>query len=194
MQLLQRNILLEIIMTAVPKELLEQQKAAVNSIVAAQNTLFGGFEKLVDLNLKVIRATLGDVAQTSQQVTEAKDPQELVSLVGALAQPAAEKVVAYSRDVYEIVSQVSGDLLKLSETQMTEVQRQLSESVDQFAKNAPTGSESAVAFLKSTLATVNNAYDSLNKATKQVVETAENNMAVATEQASKVTRVARKQS
>lgn len=194
MQLLQRNILLEIIMTAVPKELLEQQKAAVNSIVAAQNTLFGGFEKLVDLNLKVIRATLGDVAQTSQQVTEAKDPQELVSLVGALAQPAAEKVVAYSRDVYEIVSQVSGDLLKLSETQMTEVQRQLSESVDQFAKNAPTGSESAVAFLKSTLATVNNAYDSLNKATKHVVETAENNMAVATEQASKVTRVARKQS
>lgn len=180
-------------MTAVPKELLEQQKAAVNSIVAAQNTLFDGFEKLVDLNLKVIRATLGDVAQTSQQATEAKDPQELVSLVGALAQPATEKAAAYSRDVYEIVSQVSGDLLKLSETQMSEVQRQLSESVDQFAKNAPAGSESAVAFLKSTLAAVNNAYDSLNKAAKQVVETAENNMAAATEQASKVTRAARKQ-
>jgi hypothetical protein len=48
--------------------------------------------------------------------------------------------------------------------------------------------------LKSTLAAVNNAYDSLNKAAKQVVETAENNMAAATEQASKVTRAARKQS
>lgn len=178
-------------MTAVPKELLEQQKAAVNSIVAAQNTLFNGFEKLVDLNLKVIRSTLGDVAHTSQQATEAKDPQELVSLVGSLAQPATEKAAAYSRDVYEIVSQVSSELLKLSETQVAEVQRQLSESVDQFAKNAPTGSESAIALLKSTLATVNNAYDSLNKAAKQVVETAESNIAAATEQATKVTRATR---
>lgn len=74
-------------MTTVPKQLVEQQKAVVNNIVAAQNALFNGFEKLVDLNLKVIKATLGDVAQTSQQATEAKDPQEAVALVSSLAQP-----------------------------------------------------------------------------------------------------------
>lgn len=167
-------------MTTVPKQLVEQQKAVVNNIVAAQNALFNGFEKLVDLNLKVIKATLGDVAQTSQQATDAKDPQEAVALVSSLAQPATEKAAAYSKDVYKIVSQVSNELLQLSENHVAEVQKNLSESIDQLAKNAPTGSESAVALLKSTLASANNAYDSLNKAAKQAAEVAENNLAAAT--------------
>lgn len=167
-------------MATVPKQLLEQQKTAVNNIVAAQNALFTGFEKLVDLNLKLIKATLDDVSQTSQQATEAKDPQEAVALLSALAQPATEKAATYSKDVYQIVTQVSNELLQLSESHVTEVQKNLSESIDQLAKNAPTGSESAIALLKSSLATANNAYDSLNKAAKQAAEVAENNLAVAT--------------
>lgn len=177
----QHNVFyLEITMTTVPKHLLDQQKAAVNHMVATQNALFNGFEKLVDLNLKVIKATLGDVAETSQQATEAKDPQEVAALVNALAQPATEKAAAYSKDVYEIVSEVSNELLKLSENQAAEIQKYFSESIDQLAKNAPTGSESVVSLLKSTLASANNAYDSLNKAAKQAVEVAENNLAAAT--------------
>ncbi|NOL49761.1 TIGR01841 family phasin [Pelistega europaea] len=167
-------------MTTVPKQLLDQQKAVVNHMVATQNALFNGFEKLVDLNLKVIKATLGDVAETSQQATEAKDPQEVAALVSAFAQPATEKAAAYSKDVYDIVSAVSNELLKLSETQAAEIQKYFSESIDQLAKNAPTGSESVVSLLKSTLASANNAYDSLNKAAKQAVEVAENNLAAAT--------------
>lgn len=84
-------------------------------------------------------------------------------------------------------------MLKLSESHVAEVQKNLSESIDQLAKNAPTGSESAVALLKSTLASANNAYDSLNKAAKQAAEVAESNLAAATaatvqatEQATKV--------
>ncbi|WP_071058535.1 TIGR01841 family phasin [Pelistega sp. MC2] len=179
-------------MSVVPQQLLDQQKAAVNNIVAAQNVLFGGFEQLVDLNLKVIKAALGDVAETSQQATSVKEPQELFALVSGLAQPTAEKAAAYSKNVYDIVSQVSNELLKLSETQVAEVQKNLSESIDQIAKNAPTGSESAVALLKSTLASANNAYDSLNKAAKQAVEVAENNLAAATKATVQATEQATK--
>ena len=179
-------------MSSVPQQLLDSQKAAVTNIAAAQDALFSGFEKLVDLNLKVIKATLGEAAETSQQATELKDPQEAVAFVTSLAQPSAEKAVAYTKNVYEIVSEVSNELLKLSESQVAQAQKNMAESIDQLAKNAPTGSESAVALLKSTLASANNAYDSINKAAKQAVEVAESNLAAAASATVKATEQATK--
>ncbi|MBK1782041.1 TIGR01841 family phasin [Advenella sp. WQ 585] len=177
-------------MSAIPQQILDRQKSAVNTFVAVQGSIFGGFEKLVDLNLKVIKASLGEAAEQSQQVSALKDPQEAVAFVSAMAQPNAEKAVAYTKNVYDIFSNLSNELIKLTETQVAEGQQQIAESIDQLAKNAPTGSESAVALLKSSLATANTAYDSLNKAAKQAVEVAEGNLAAATNATIKATESA----
>src|SRR5690606_11551354 len=90
-----------------------------------------------------------------------------------------EKALAYGKHVYDIVSGVQGELAALAETQVASGQQQLSEVIDQFSKNAPTGSESAVALMKSSLATATSAYDSLAKAARQAAEVAESNMNVA---------------
>ena len=74
-----------------PQQVLARQKATVNSLVAAQSAMFAGFEKLVDLNLKVVRATLDEVAQQSQQAAELKDPQDVASFTSGLVQPRAPK-------------------------------------------------------------------------------------------------------
>ncbi len=154
-------------MSAIPQQVLDRQKASINTIVAAQSAVFAGFEKLVELNLKVVKATLDEVAQKSQQATEVKDPQEAAAFASGLLQPGAEKAMAYTKHVYDIVAGVQTSLVKLTEEQIAEGQQQLSEAVDQFSKNAPTGSESAVALIKSSLATATSAYDSMTKAAKQ---------------------------
>ncbi|ETF00832.1 granule protein PhaP [Advenella kashmirensis W13003] len=179
-------------MSAIPQQIIDRQKSALNAAVAVQGSLFGGFEKLVDLNLKVIKATLGEVAEQSQQVAEIKDPQEAAAFVSSLAQPNSEKAIAYTRHVYDIVSGVSNELIKLTEAQVAEGQQQVSEAIDQLAKNAPTGSESAVALMKSSLATVSTAYDSMNKAAKQAAEVAESNLSAATNATIKATESATK--
>ena len=163
-------------MSAIPQQVLARQKATVNSLVAAQSAMFAGFEKLVDLNLKVVRATLDEVAQQSQQAVELKDPQDVASFTSGLVQPGAEKALAYGKHVYDIVAGVQAELAQLAEAQIAEGQQQLTEAVEQFSKNAPTGSESAVALIKSSLATANSAYDSLTKAAKQAAEVAESNL------------------
>lgn len=43
--------------------------------------------------------------------------------------------------MYDIVAGVQGKLVKLTEEQIAEGQQQLSEAVEHFSKNAPTGSE-----------------------------------------------------
>ena len=95
-------------------------KASVNTFVAAQAVVFSGFEKLVELNLKVVKATLDEVAQKSQQAAEVKDPQEAAAFATGLLQPGAEKALAYSKHVYDIVAGVQGKLVKLTEEQIAE--------------------------------------------------------------------------
>ncbi len=168
-------------MSAIPQQFVVSQKASLEKVLAVQSTVFTGFEKLVDLQLKAIKATLEDVAQKSQEAIEVKDPQEALALGSAWAQPGAERALAYSKHVYDIVSGVQSDLSRLAEEQLSQGREQFTQAIDQFAKNAPTGSESAVALLKSSLASATNAIESINRATKQAVQTAETNINAATD-------------
>lgn len=176
----------------VQQQLLDRQKEAIDTFVSVQGSLFSGFEKLVDLNLKAIKGVIADAADQSQQVSQLKDPQEAASYAAAIAQPNADKAVAYSQDVYAIMNEVSKELIKLTEEQVAESQKKMEEALEQFAKNAPTGSESAIALLKSSFATASNAYDSINKAAKQAAEVAQNNLTAATNATLKATENATK--
>ncbi|ALM84626.1 TIGR01841 family phasin [Bordetella sp. N] len=163
-------------MTAIPQQVLARQKAQLNTFIAAQTALFSGFEKLIDLNLKVVKASLDEVALRSQQASDVKDAQEAVAFSSGLVQPGAEKALAYGKHVYDIVTGVQTELVKLGEEQIAEGQVQISDAIDQWSKNAPTGSEGAVALIKSSLATATSAYDSMTKAAKQAAEVAESNL------------------
>lgn len=167
-------------MSAIPQPLLAVQKATLDNFLAVQGAVFGGFEKLADLNLKVIKATLDEVAEKSQQAVEVKDAQEALAFTSGLVQPNAEKALAYGKHVYDIVSAVQADLSKLTEQQIVLGQQQVTDAIDQLAKNAPTGSEGAVALMKSSLATAGNAYESAVKAARQVTDAAESNINAAT--------------
>lgn len=167
-------------MTKMPQEMIESQKATVNALMAVQGTIFNGFEKLVDLNLKVIKATMDEVSEKAHEVMGVKDAQEAVALSSAIVQPSAEKAMAYSKHVYDIVTGVQSELAKLVESKVAENQKQMADALEQMTRNAPNGSESAVAALKSSLAQANAAYESMTKAAKQAAEVAEKNLHAAT--------------
>lgn len=167
-------------MSNLPPQIMASQKAALDNFFALQNSAFSGFEKLVDLNLRVVRATIDEAAQKAQAAAVLEDPQQAVAFATGLAQPSTEKVLAYGKHVYDIVSGVQTEVAKLAEAQIAQNQRQIAEAVEQLSKNAPAGAESAVALVKSSLASANSAYDSIAKATKQAVEVTESNIAAAT--------------
>jgi len=172
-------------MSTIPN-ILATQKAALEDFLAVQNTFFQGFEKWVDLNLKAARVSLDEAAEKTQGAAQLKDVQETLAFTSGLVQPTAEKAVAYSKQVYDIVSGVQADLGKLAEAQVARSQQQFADVVEQFSKNVPAGSEGAVSLLKSSLATANSAYASLAKAAKQATDAAESNLNAATKATFKV--------
>jgi hypothetical protein len=105
----------------------------------------------------------------------AKDAQELLALQSSLMQPLAEKTAAYSRHLYDIATGSSAEFSKAFEAQAAEAQQKFMGLVDNVAKNAPAGSESAVAVMKSAVAAASNALESVQKAVQQATEVAEAN-------------------
>ena len=167
-------------MFATPEQLAGANKANVETMLTLANTAFASAERFAALNLNTARAVLEDSVNNAKALLGAKDLQEVVSLQATLAQPSVEKAVAYSRSVYEISAQTQEEFSKLVEVQFAEVNKNVASTLDKAAKSAPAGSDVAVAAVKSAIAAANSAYDTMNKAAKQVAEIAEANVAAAT--------------
>jgi len=162
------------------EQLLSAQKANADTMFGVVSTVFTGLEKLAALNLQAAKANLDEAAETARTVVAAKDPQDLLSLQANLMQPSAEKVAAYSRQVYEIVAATGKGVTKVIESTSAETQRALMQLVDAAMKNAPAGTESFATLMKSAVASANDAYDNLQKSGMQVASAAEENVAAFT--------------
>jgi phasin family protein len=167
-------------MYSTPEQISSTSKASIESLMTIANTAFASAERLAALNLNTARNLLEDTVSSAKALMGAKDVQELMNIQASLAQPTVEKAVAYSRSVYEIASQTQEELTKVFEAQFAEANKTMTSALDKAVKNAPAGSDVAVAAVKSAIAAANSAYDSMTKAAKQVAEIAEANVAAAT--------------
>ncbi|MDR0274415.1 MAG: phasin family protein [Burkholderiaceae bacterium] len=164
-----------------PEQLVAAQKANMEKLYGLTAKAFEGVEKLIDLNVNAAKSALVESADQAQALLSAKDAQELLALQASMFQPLAEKATAYSRHLYDIASATGTEFGKAFEARMTEHQAQLAALVDNASKNAPAGSETVVAVMKSAVAAANNAFESVQKAVKQASDVAEANFnAVAT--------------
>ena len=175
-----------------PEQFAAANKANLETLFGLTNKAFEGVEKLVELNLQVAKAALGEAADNAKAMLAVKDAQELLALQAALLQPSAEKAAAYSRHVYDIATATGAEVTKAAEAQLADAQKKFMGAVDTAVKNAPAGSESAVSLVKSAITAANNAYESVHKAAKQAADMAEANFNAVTTTAVKATQAAPK--
>jgi phasin family protein len=169
------------------EQIVAAQKSHIETLFGLSTKAFEGIEKLVELNIQVAKAAMVEAADTTQAAMAAKDAQELLALQSAMMQPAAEKAAAYSRHLYDIATATTSEMTKSAEATAADAQKKFTTLVDTAVKNAPAGSESVVALVKTSVAAANNAYESVHKASKQAVEVAEANFQAMTSTAVKAT-------
>ena len=174
------------------EQLVAAQKANLETLFDLTNKAFEGVEKLVELNLQVAKASLTEVQATATASLGVKDAQELLALQAGLLQPAAEKAAAYGRHLYDIAASTNAEVSKVAEGQMAAAQAKFNGAVDSAVKNAPAGTESAAALVKSAIAAATNAMESVQKATKQAADVAEANFQTLTNTAVKATQTTTK--
>jgi len=173
-------------MFAIPEQFSAATKASFDAQLAMITNLtskaFENVEKIVDLNMNAVKASLEESTAAAKKLLSAKDPQEFFALTAAQAQPNAEKAIAYGRYLAGIAVSAQADFTKAAEAQIAETSRKVIALVDDVSKNAPAGSENAIALVKSAIGNANAGYEQLSKSTKQAVEAIESNVATAVSQ------------
>ena len=162
-------------MSLTAEQILAAHKANIETLFGLTSKAFEGVEKLVELNVTASRAALTEAASHTQAVLSVKDVQELMALQAGILQPLAEKTASYSRHLYDIASGTGSEFTKAVEAKTSEAQKNIASMVDTATKNAPAGSETAVAVMKSAVSAANNAFESVQKAVKQASDVAEAN-------------------
>jgi phasin family protein len=168
-------------MYVTPEQIQAANKATVEALLAVANTQFTALEKLATIQASAVKSAFEDSVANTRALLSAKDVQEFVTLQNSFTQPAIEKAIAYSKSVYEVATEANAELSKVAERRVAEWNENFVTLLDKVSKNAPAGSDVAVAAVKSMLAAANSAYDNLTKAAKQATEIAEANVAAATE-------------
>jgi phasin family protein len=171
--------------SAAAKSNFEAQIAALNDLTAHA---FDSVTKIVDLNLNTAKASFEETSATAKKLLAAKDPQEFFSL--ASVQPGADKAIAYGRTLAGIASSAQAEFTKAAEAHITENSRKAVELVDSLSKNAPAGSEHAIAFVKTAIGNATAGYEQLSKTAKQAAETLQSNVNTTVEQFSQTAKAA----
>lgn len=176
-----------------PEQFVAAQQTNVEAFQALSTKAYAGFEKMVELNMAASKALLGESFAHAQAVLAAKDAKELMDLQAGLVQPMTEKSVAYARHVQAITTEAGTELSSAVEARVQETQAMVAKMVENLSKNAPAGTESAVAAFKNALTTSQNALDAAQKTAKKAIAVAETNFTEATDQAVKaVSKAAQK--
>src|SRR3970282_2028768 len=145
----------EMKMYVTPEQIAAANKAGVETLIGLANTQFAALERLSALNFNAAKSAFEDSVNYTRTLLGAKDAQEFAALSATAGQPALEKAIAYSRSVYEIATQTHAEMNKCAETQAGDFNKSTVGYLDKYSKNAPAGSDVAIAAVKSALAAAN---------------------------------------
>ncbi|GAB3266762.1 phasin family protein [Chitinimonas naiadis] len=137
-------------------------------------------EKLLQLQLEAAKEALDGSAQSVAKLAEVKDPQKALAVRAELAEQAMGSMLGLSRNIYELAAQAQAELARLGEARAGELQSSLLEGFEKLSKNSPAGGDVLGSTFKSSIAASQAAFDSLNKAARQVAEFADASLKAAT--------------
>lgn len=167
-------------MFPISEDLSTYQKAHLDSVLKFADASSAAAEQWFDLNIKSAKAASAEAVKQLRALATAKDVQELSALQTSFSQANAEKLQGYLRAIQAWATETQGELSKVVESEVSEINKSLSTVLDKAAKSAPSGSEFAFAAVKQAMSATNQAYDVIAKAGKQVADITESTVAAGT--------------
>jgi len=177
-------------MNLTPEQIAAAQKANLETLTSLTNQALQSIEKLVELNMHIAKQSLGESMSSAKKALEVKDIQQLLAHQAEAVQPMAEKIMAYSRHLYELAHETQESFTKSAEKEFQAGQKKINALVEDWTKNAPAGSDAAVNAMKQAIASATNVYETSQKAVKHAVEVAQTNLSNAASSVEKTIKTA----
>jgi phasin family protein len=146
-------------------QLIETNKANAQALQGMATHAFAGIQKLIELNLAAVRASMLESSKHTQACLGARDVQQLLTVQAGLFQPLAMKYLSYRSQVYAIAAETGADMIK-----------DYSDVVENVEKNLP-GAEPVVVVLKSAVNASQMAIETAQGTARKAMELVESNLA-----------------
>ncbi len=160
-----------------PEQFVAMQKANLDTAFGLARSVADGFEKLAALNLQLTKSVLASSQASLLQGLTAPQTPETSAKQAELAASIPEQAQSYSRQLAGIASATVAEFVRAGEGQADAYNRRVQTLVDDLAKNAPSGSEAAIAAWKSAITTSSTLIETIRKTCEQAVHATESNLA-----------------
>ena len=161
------------------EQLTAAQKANAEVMMTLLRTAFDGVERLTALNMAASREFFNNTVANAQQLLSAKDASAVAKLNTELAQPNVDKLVGYSRSVYDLITEMQKEITSVMEAQYSSFTKNAASAVEKAKASAPVGGDVFAATMQSMLGASTKAFDTMTSMAKQLSDIAEANMAAA---------------
>ncbi|MFM0268361.1 TIGR01841 family phasin [Paraburkholderia sediminicola] len=158
------------------EDLMQFYKSNVSTFFSLASEAFEGGQKLAELNLQAARSVLSESVARLQEVKPDTANADWLAAPLRLVQSAADKTLSYQRHVHDIAVATQSASAKIVDAQYDQISRDVLARIDNWAKHAPAGSETAVVAVKSAFSTASNAAETVRKSVRSVAEVAQANV------------------
>jgi phasin family protein len=158
------------------EQLTAAQKANVEVATTLLRTSFEGMQRLAEINLKATRDFFNTSVSGVNTLLSAKDANELAALNQQLAKPSVDKLMDYSRQVYDLVTQMQKEVTSVVESQYSQFSKEAASAIDKTKSSTPVGGDVFAVAMKSILDQTNKAFENMNNVARQMSEIAEANI------------------
>jgi len=158
------------------EELTQFYKSNVSTFFSLASEAFEGTRKLAELNLQAARAVLAESTARLQATKQDTTGADWLASPLRLAQSATAKTLSYQQHVHEIAVATQFASAKIVDGQYDQFNRDALARIDNWAKHAPAGSETAVVAVRSAVSTASKAAETVRQSVRSLVEGAQANV------------------
>ena len=162
------------------EQLAAAQQSNAEVMSALLRTAFNGVERLTALNMAASRDFFNSTVANTQQLMGAKDAKDVASLNATLAQPGVEKMVDYSRSIYDLATEMQKEITSVMQAQYSTFTENATSAVEKAKASAPVGGDVFAATMQTMLGASTKAFDQMTSMAKQLTDIAEANVQAAT--------------
>ena len=155
-------------------------KKQLKTAVQAFQIGFNAWEMLISLNLEASRSLLQEGVASARSLTSVRDVAGFSSWGAGQFRAGVDKLSGYSRNIYEIGGQASGQLGTILEQSLLNTTQEVVELVDEVLKSSSIPQpEAAAAAAKAAMANAKSVIEGISKAVRQTAGYADANVRAA---------------
>ncbi len=138
-----------------------------------------GVEQVVALNMNVAKSSMEGSIAAGQEMAKASDPKAAIAALHARMQPGAAGATEYREQMKTIIDEMHQEFRQAADTHVAEAKSTLSALIYDVTQNVKPGSENAVEIIKTAIDNAFKGYEQVTQATRQAVQTVEEQIAKA---------------